>query len=339
VVSLCGSIKPLFSGTDDYTDSLIGALQERGIEVHPVNLGHWNLSQAGRLLSAVAAARPDAILMQYPTDAFGGSLAPHAFAVSQRVAPLVVTLHEFTGVHVLRRLSIGPLLVRSARVVATAEREASSLVQWYPWLRGRLRIIPIGPNVPPRQWVPAATPEVVYFGQIRPEKGLEEFITCRDRLMATLPQTTFTIIGSSVPKFGSYFDKIAAEARSRAISIVTGLNKEQVSDRLAACWVALLPFPDGASFRRGSLLAAAVCGVPIVTKTGPDTPADLAALLTPVTTVEDFTALVRHLLNNPTARQAAHEQSRRMGETVAWSGIADNYIDTFRDLSRLEHDW
>ena len=97
-MSLCGSIKPLFSGTDDYTDSLIGALQERGIEVHPVNFGHWNLSQAGRLLSAVAAARPDAILMHNPTDAFGGSLAPHAFAVSQRVAPLVVTLHQFTGV-------------------------------------------------------------------------------------------------------------------------------------------------------------------------------------------------------------------------------------------------
>ena len=114
-MSLCGSIKPLFSGTDDYTESLIGALQERGIEVHPVNLRHWNLSHAGRLLNAVAAARPDAILMQYPTNSFGGSLAPHAFAVSQRVAPLVVTLHEFTRVHVLRRLSIGPLLVRSRK--------------------------------------------------------------------------------------------------------------------------------------------------------------------------------------------------------------------------------
>ena len=103
--------------------------------------------------------------------------------------------------------------------------------------------------------------------------------------------------------------------------------------------MALLPFPDGASFRRGSLLAAAVCGVPIVTKTGQDTPAELAALLTPVTTVENFTALVRHLLNNPTARQAAHEQSRRMGKMVAWSAIADNYVDTFRDLSRVDHEW
>src|SRR5262249_7472021 len=60
VVPLCGSIRPLFSGTDDYTENLTRALRGQGVKVHSIDLGHWQLSWVGRLLGLVAAARPDA---------------------------------------------------------------------------------------------------------------------------------------------------------------------------------------------------------------------------------------------------------------------------------------
>ena len=332
VATLCGSIKPLFSGTDDYDEILTAALRERGVAVCPVNPGDWGLPAVRRLLQAVQLARPDAILMQYPTDAFGRSFAPHVFALLQRIAPLVVTLHEFTASHVLRRASIGPLLARAAGVVVTAEREMDGLRAWYPWLRRRLRLIPIGANVPARTWRPTPTPNVVCFGQIRPGKGIEEFIACRQRLAVLAPQAEFTLIGSPVPQFAAYFTEIAEAAKAHDIGLITGLDRSGVSDRLSAASLALLPYPGGASFRRGSLLAAAVCGVPIVSTTGPDTPPALAALLSPATTVEDMTALAAGYLGDPALLERAHQNSRQIGHMTGWPAIADRYIDIFRSL-------
>ena len=105
-----------------------------------------------------------------------------------------------------------------------------------------------------------------------------------------------------------------------------------MSDRLSAATLALLPYPGGASFRRGSLLAAAVCGVPIVSTTGPDTPPALAALLSPATTVEDMTALAARYLGDPALLERAHQNSVQMGHMTGWPAIADRYIDIFRSL-------
>jgi glycosyltransferase involved in cell wall biosynthesis len=332
VVTLCGSIKPLFSGTDDYDEALTAVLRERGLDVHPVDIGTWTLATVGQMLQAVRRARPDIILMQYPTEAFGRSFGPHLFALLQRTAPLVVTLHEFTAAHVLRRASIGPLLARASAIVVTAEREANALRRWFPWLGGRLRLIPIGANVPPRVWRPAHGAHVINFGQIRPEKGLEEFIACRDRLATLAPQARFTIIGSPVPKFPDYFAEIAAAAKAHDIELVTGLDRDGVSDVLSRASLALLPYPGGASFRRGSLLAAAVCGLPIISTTGSDTPAALAALLPPAATVEEMAQLAATYLNDAALLDQAHRCSRQIGEMIGWPVIASRYIDVLESL-------
>jgi glycosyltransferase involved in cell wall biosynthesis len=336
VVTICGSAKPELSGVDDYNEILSDALRERRIDVHPIDLGHWGLAQLSNLIRKVAEAHPDAILMQYPTEAFGRSFTPHIFAMLQRIAPLVVTLHEFLGVHVLRRLSIGALLFRCALVIATAEREAQGLTGWFPWTRRRVRVIRIGPNMPSRAWLPAAEPCVVHFGQIRPRKGLEDFLACHDRLLTMPTRSKFMVIGARVAKFASYFDAMTDEIRRRNITLLTEVAADEVSDRLAASWIALLPFPDGASFRRGSMLAAAACGVPIVTRTGIDTPSDMAAMLSPATTVADMAALVSELLDSPSQRQAAHERSIKLAEIVGWNGITDSYVDAFLNLSQAQ---
>ncbi len=172
VVSLCGSIKPLFSGTDDFHDNLVAVLRTRDMDVRPVDLGQWGLAQVPALLRKVAAEQPDLILMQYPTDAFSMALGPHVFSALQRLAPLVVTLHEFAAANPVRRASLSVLLARAAAVIATSEAERTSLLSWYPWLKTRSQVIPIGANFPARDWQPREPPFVVYFGQIRPEKGL-----------------------------------------------------------------------------------------------------------------------------------------------------------------------
>ena len=231
LASLCGSIKPHFSGTEDYHTALLDALGGFGLDADVVDRAKWTMPQLPGLLRAVRKARPDAILLQYPTDAFARGLSIHAFALLQRSAPLIVTLHEFSAAHPLRRLSLLALLARATAVVTTTSGEADRLCTWYPWLRPRVQIVPVGATMPARAWRPSVPREVVYFGQIRPEKGLDEFIAVQARLAAAGSDASFTIIGSRVPLFASYFDRIAAAARKCNIEIVTGLSSDGVADR------------------------------------------------------------------------------------------------------------
>ena len=325
LASLCGSIKPHFSGTEDYHAALLKALGEHGLEAAIIDRAGWTLSDLPGLLAQVRDARPDAILIQYPTDAFARTTAIHAFALLQHTAPLIVTLHEFTAAHPLRQLSLAALLARAATVITTAADEAARLCAWYPWLRPRVRVIPVGATTPPREWRPSALRKVVYFGQIRPEKGIEEFMAVQQRLAAAGTDASFSIIGSYVPLFAPYFDGIVGMARTRNIEIVVGLDPDAVADRLSEATLALLPFPDGASMRRTSLLAAAMCGVPVVTRTTTATPRQLAALLAPAARATDMAALVAHYLANPPALLAAHANSRRLAAMVGWDAIAAEY--------------
>lgn len=335
LVTLCGSIAPLFSGTDDYHHTVSDGLAARGMELVPVDIGNWSLRRIGALAGLVRAARPDAILMQYPTDAFGRSLMLPLFGLLQQVAPLVVTLHEFTAAHPLRKAAVGALLLRASAIITTAQKEADGISAWYPWLRSRNRIIPVGPNTPPRDWQPSAASSVVYFGQIRPEKGIEEFLACHDRLAPRFPGARFTVAGSSVPLFATYADRMREEFAQRGVTFAEGLDSSAIADLLSGAWAALLPFPDGASFRRSSLLAAACSGTPLVTVTGPDTPPDLASLLAPASnTVDDLAAVTERFLSDPEARMEAHRRSQAISAMVGWDAIVDQYLAIFRGLSR-----
>src|SRR5271166_1003607 len=224
LVTLCGSIKPLFSGTEAFHETLVVELRRKKIDARPVDLKRWGPAQVPKLLRQVAAQRPDAILMQYPTDAFGASLGPHAFSALQRQAPLIVTLHEFVAANPIRRASLSVLLARSAATVTTAETERKALLSWFPWLKQRTCIIPIASNFPEQEWQPAEQPLVVYFGQIRPEKGLEEFLVCRDELATRFANVKFVIVGSRVPKFATYYHTIEAAANQRGIDLHTEMH-------------------------------------------------------------------------------------------------------------------
>jgi glycosyltransferase involved in cell wall biosynthesis len=333
VVSLCGSIKPLFSGTDDFHDNLVAVLRARDMDVRPVDLGQWGLAQVPALLRKVAAEQPDLILMQYPTDAFSAALGPHVFSALQQLAPLVVTLHEFAAANPVRRASLSVLLARCAAVITTSAPERTSLLSWYPWLKARSHVIPIGANFPARDWQPREPPFIACFGQIRPEKGLEDFVACQTALASRFPAADFAIIGSRVPKFTSYYETIAAAARHQGIRLLGEMPPDAVTDCLRTAAIALLPFPSGASLRRGSLLAAAACGVPIVTLRGVDTPDELVELLQPVGSREALVTQAAMYLSNSDARRDAHERSLALAARVSWDTIGDSYACLFAALA------
>lgn len=332
VVTFGSSHLKAFCGVQAFADTLATEMRRTGTSVCPVDVEDASLLKVCKFIRAVAQRSPDVVAMQYPAETFGRGPLPHFFSLLQRVAPLVITLHEFSQLHPLRRVGIVILLLRASLVISTTERESYHIERWNPWLKGRTRVIPIGSSMPTRKWRPEDPPLVVYFGQIRPDKGLEEFFVCCD----ALKDANFAVIGSPVPKFASYFEATAAQARQRGIPIISNLTDEQVSDQLAQATVALLPFPDGATFRRSSLLAAAGCGVPIATFTGPDTPENMARLLAPAHTVNEIADLVRAFVESPSLRNQAHLQSVELSRLAGWEIVTRGYLDILQTMLKRE---
>ncbi len=331
LVTLCGATGSNFDAVMDSQTILDDGFARSGMTVHPVDLGSWSLPMVPRILRQIAAHKPDVILMQYPSWAFGKSIGPLAVPVLQRIAPLVIMLHEFVAANLLRKLAIGALLVRANFVGITADREKDRLCHWYPWLRGRLRHIPIASNIPPRPWAPAQPARVAYFGQLRPAKGLEEFFACHARIRQQMPKVTFEIIGAPVPQFASYGQAIQQRAQACGIQLVIGAGSNQVADELSQATIALLPFPDGASFRRGSLFASANCGVPLATLVGDDTPQELLQLLDNAHDIETLTALTLRLLSSKMELQMAHERSMELAESFGWNKTMIRYMEVFAE--------
>ena len=309
-----GSVAPHFCGVESTTEIMHAALESYGMDVDRVDLGDWRIGRVVALLRRVSALRPDAILMAYPTLAFDRKLGPILFSLLQRIAPMIVLVHEFKHVHPLRRLTISALVARAALVVVTTEAEKASLLGWNPWLARRIAINPIPSTIPPREWLPSPECEIVMFGQFRPDKGIEGFLTCCDMLAKAKPDLRFRIIGSETPRFADYAVRIRREAAERNVAILENLTNDAVADSLARATVALLPFPDGATERRSSLIAALGCGVPVVTTTGENTPKSLDLAMAPA---DDYAQLVHHTLDYSTdqaSRLAAHRRSVRNAE-------------------------
>ncbi|RYY05191.1 MAG: hypothetical protein EON55_28075, partial [Alphaproteobacteria bacterium] len=135
LVTLCGSAGGMHDAMRDSQDLLEPVFEARGIQVCPVDLGDWSAGAVPKLVEEIRRQRPDGILMQYPTGAFGRSLGPVFLSLLHHVAPTMVMLHEFAAAHVIRKAAVGALLLRVDRIGITAERERKQLSTVYPWLR------------------------------------------------------------------------------------------------------------------------------------------------------------------------------------------------------------
>ena len=337
LVTLCGSTGGMHDAMRDSQDLLEPVFVTRGIDVRPVDLGDWSARGVPGLVEEIRRQQPDGILMQYPTGAFGRSLGPVLLSLLHHVAPTMVMLHEFAAAHIVRKAAVGALLLRADRIGITAERERKYLTTFYPWLRNRIRTVPIASNIPGRAWAPTSPPVVTYFGQLRPNKGIEEFVEVRKRIAAEVPDAVFEIVGAVVPQHAGYADAVGRTAAECGITIAANLGIEQVADALARATVALMPFPDGASFRRGSMFAAAACGTPIATTIGVDTPPELLPFLASAHTIEELFAVTLNYLRDPAARDVAHRHSEQLSAKFGWEQTADSYCKVFSELRQLGH--
>jgi glycosyltransferase involved in cell wall biosynthesis len=366
---ITGEYPPMQGGIGAYTRILAGELAAQGhavfvysrrsarsenpaIHLTPV-VGRWGL---GSLIGAASWARDnqlDIVNIQYQTAAFDMSPYIHFLPDALRPIPAVTTFHDlrypylFPKAGLLRERIVARLARASKGVIATNAEDAERL----PPVRGAL--IPIGSNIARdaganrESWRESAGAKpgdflIVYFGLVNRSKGLDTLLDAAAQLR-DLPlrlALVGAVAGSSDPTNAAYLREIDAQIERLGLAPLihrTGyLDDAAVSGYLSAADTVALPFTDGASYRRGTLMAALQHGCAIVT-TAPQAavpafregenlclvpPGDPAALA----------AALRRLHNTPDERARLQHGAAELATQFEWPQIARTTANFFARL-------
>ena len=335
--------------------------------------GAWSWRALPPLLRAIVAARPDIVHIQYQTGAYRMRPAINLLPAILRRLPahprIVVTAHDLRMPYLLpkaaplRRWVQRRLLVDADAVVVTNAADRRRLLgQALPepdlFLADRpipATVIPIGSNIAPRP--PAGYNRelwrarlglrgeeimVAFFGLASPSKGLLELVEA----LAAAPRIALLLIvggaAQSTPDrhyIAAVRDTVTRHDLDHRVHWTGYCDPETVSAHLLAADLGALPFRDGASYRRGSLLALLAHGLPLVT-TQPTEPLDPPlldsrhALLVPRDATAELAAALQRLAADETLRARLTEHSRILAQHFTWPAIAAAHEAVYNDVIR-----
>lgn len=325
----------------------------------------------GATLRALRATRARIAHIQYQTGAY--ELRPTVNflpALLNRAwgRPVVVTFHDLRFPYLFPKA--GPLrdfvnYVMARTASAAIATNAEDYARLQRWRVPHLRLVPIGSNIPnnppagydrtewrQRYGAGAKTVLLAYFGFLNSSKGLDDLL----RALQTLRQSgDFRLLivggglGSSDPtnrETAARLDSLARELGVGERIAWTGfLAPREVSAALLAADIAVLPYADGASLRRGSLLAALAHGLPLVT-TLPNSGKEASsiggalpqledghnALLVEAGNAEMLAAAIGRVAADGELRTRLANGAREIARFFSWAAIAEQHAQLYSEL-------
>ncbi|WP_129627417.1 glycosyltransferase [Candidatus Oscillochloris fontis] len=332
---------------------LVACRPDGGVEVLSAPGLSWSVRDWPKLRVALRVWRPDWLHIQYQTGAYGMragiNLLPRYLRMRGDCPRIAVTFHDLLVPYLFPKAGrlrswLNQRLARDAdRVIATNAADAATLRGWGGT---HLATIPIGSNIavaPPanydrRAWraqmgIADDMFVVAYFGLLSPSKGVDLLVEA----LAEIPPGRawrLVIIGgaATAPQdvaFAAEVERRITQLGLGAQIIRTGhVEASEVSGHLLAADCAALPFRDGASLRRGSLLAALAHGCPVIT-TSPSDPSAAAilaagpgALCIPVDDRAALGAALRQVAGDANLRRALGQAGQAAVAALGWPQIA-----------------
>lgn len=325
-----GNASVAYCGVTDYARRLSAELAPLGIAAAVASPARWNLAGLRRLRRSTAFGAAAIVHIQYPSVGFRRSLMPHFIGLASAGKRVVVTLHEYSRLPLPQRWSLHAFRLTGDEIVFTSDEERRHFTVFPAKLP--TRVIPIGPNVPAAPPADEREATVLYFGQLRPDKGLEQFLELAALAQARETPLRFAVIGSTLAKHDRYVAGLRATYSGTRVEWAMDLPPEPVAARMARSFAAYLPFPDGASLRRGSLLAALANGLVVVTTSGPATSAALQECCILAATPDEALAQCGRLLELPAEAATYRARARQFMETRSWRAIALQHASLYAGL-------
>ena len=333
-----------------------------GVPVYPL-LSGWGWRCWPEIARFLDAHAPHVLHIQYQAAAFDlkgwVNLLPWVLRRRRRRPALVVTFHDlripylFPKAGRLRWRAMLTLARHSDAVICTNAEDAATLRR-FPW-GTHVAEIPLGNNIPVappdgydrRAWrarlgLTADSLLLAYFGFLNESKGGEDLIAVLDALVRRGVDAHLLMIGGDVgdsdPTNADYAARVRRQIADRNLSPrihFTGyVPLPDVSAYMLAADAAVMPYRDGVSFRRTTLIAILRHGLPVISTTPavplPQIVAGETMLLAPPGDVESLTRAVLRVASDPALRQTLSAGARRLGMRFDWSTIAAQTAQLYR---------
>ena len=320
---------------------------------------HWRWGDIDRLADYALRYDWQVINIQYQAAAYNMRwpaihFAPHRL---RGLAKTVVTFHDlrvpflFPKAGALRTWVVRQLAQRADGVICTNSADFSQALIWQP----HLRQIPIGSNVTAHPVSNAQRDDVRqqlglresdtllgYFGFLNPSKGADDLLAA----LAQLPPHVHLLFlggqaGASDPTTNNQFAQqlhafIAQHALAPRVHWSGFLPDPALSAHFSACDIVVLPYKDGVSLRRGTLMAAIAHGCPIITTTPPSAEPDLPLdtfFLVPPSDPAALASAVSQLQHDFILRADLGAQAHRLTQRFRWDKIAQQSAEFYATLA------
>ncbi len=338
-----------------------GSTNHAPVTVH-AHMDDWGFRPLYRQVrELVTELEPDVINIQYQTAAYGMHPAINLLPRFSPDVPVVVTFHDLRVPYLmpkaarLRRWVNVDLARMADAVIATNAQDRAELQQ----LSGikRLETIPIGSNITYHlpegydravwrgQWgVSQRGVLLCFFGFLNESKGAVELIQALKQVRDDQIPACLMMIGGAVSSSNAsnqqYYDLVQHTIQELGLQddvFWTGyLPNDQVSASFKSSDICVLPFADGASFRRGSLMAALTHGVAIVS-THPQVPIPeivdrVNMYLVAPANVDALAQAIRDIIAHPDLRKRLEAGARELSRLFDWDGIADRTLQLYSSV-------
>jgi glycosyltransferase involved in cell wall biosynthesis len=330
VLLISGSQPPSPCGVGDYSHQLYLSLFDKDYSVKLFKPQVWNFANLINIVNAIKKESPTFIHIQYPTVAYGYSLVPQLLSI---LFPSVVTIHEFSQAHILRKLSLVFFTLRST-LIFTTSYEQDCFCKFYFWINKKdTKSFPLGSNIKPKRNIQQkriADPLLIsYFGLIRPDKGLEDFIKLLDISKKNEKAIKGRIIGRIPQSDVHYASQLQSVTANLPIEWYLDQPEDTVSDLLFETTFTYLPFPDGASLRRGSLLAALSHATRVITTRGLQTPMCLDTVVFYADSPQDAFVILTEFDHSASKEDVLVQKTNLFLLSFHWETIAENHINLY----------
>jgi glycosyltransferase involved in cell wall biosynthesis len=327
---------------------------EARIRLSP-KIRQWSIGSLNTIRQWAAESRLDVINIQYQTAAYRMSPWIHFIPDNLRKLPVVTTFHDLRFPYLfpkagrmrdwivmhLARASDGAIATNHEDMQRLSDLPCTALIPI-----GSNILQPLPPDFDPQMWrakAGAAANDLLlaHFGLVNHSKGLDILLEALAILRTDDVPARIVIIGGDAGSSDStnvnYHREIQAMIERLDLTSyvhITGfLDEETVGKFLAASDMVALPFRDGASYRRGSLMAAIRYGCPIVT-TQPtvNIPTFVNGenmLLVPPGDTQGLVEAIHLLHQSPELRKRLKQGASRLASNFDWSQLGQDTVAFF----------
>lgn len=369
---------PMHGGIGDYTARLVQALSDDNWNCHVLTSTHvnaedprvlprirrWNWSLSRWTLQALAEVHADVLHIQYQTGAYrmhpSINVLPRTIKRRLPSVPVVTTFHDLLPPYLFPRAGplrdwVTRLLANNSDAVVVTNKGDFDSLSVEQRLGGKVTTIPIGSNLPDvahvdvddtRRRIGLDNPDTLaigFFGFLSQDKGVDVLLNALTRRPWS-QSTTLVIIGGGLATTDvtnrPYLEWVERQLKEAPVPVVeTGyLDPCEAAAALRSMDVVVLPFRNGASLRRGTLIAAVRAGATVLT-TDPESDESLAPMVGGETmwlaAPDDPVALregLATLIGDRSLREQLALRARLTGVALDWNSIGKHHVDLYVNL-------